>query len=255
VTRDHSRHAEDRVIELLGVGVPRTGGGWLLHRVCATLGAGEVTLVLSEDPGERGAVLDAITGRRVPDEGRVWVSRAPLMPGSRSQIRRLCGDVDPGTALVERRSLFWNAVAPVSGSRALGRLLRLPRRRERDAVLAALERVDLRGRADEPVGRLSSFDRMRFLIARALARGPRHLVVREPDTAVPPGDVGGLMALLRLVARGDRLGIVVSLADGAAGRGFADRLLLLREGLLVFDGPSEQLDDERGGWRVGMGTR
>ncbi len=239
------------MIELLGVGVPRETGGWLLHRVCATLESGEVTLVLSSDPEERGALLDTLTGRRVPDEGRVWVSRAPLMPGSRSRIRRLCGEVDPGAVLVERRSLFWNAVAPISGSGALGRLLRLPRRREREAVLAALDRVGLRARADEPVGRLSSFDRLRFLIARTLARGPRHLVVRDPDTAVAPGDLAALLAVLRLVARSDRLGVVVSLEGAEAGRHFADRLLVLREGLLVFHGRAESLDEERDAWVAG----
>jgi ABC-type phosphate/phosphonate transport system ATPase subunit len=233
------------MIELLGVGVPRERGGWLLHRVCATLEAGEVTVVLSADPAERIALLDAITGRRLPEEGRVWVSRAPLMPGSRGRIRRLCGDVDPEETLVERRSLFWNAVAPVSGSRALGRLLRLPRRRERDAVRAALERVGLRGRAEEPVGRLSPFDRMRFRLARALARSPRHLVVREPHDAVAPDDVGGLLALLRLIARTDRLGVVVSLPDGEDARRFADRVLVLDEGLLVYHGRPESLDEAR----------
>ena len=239
------------MIELLGAGVPRRNGGWLLHRVCATLEAGELTTVVSTDPDERRAVLDIIAGRYVPDEGRVWISRVPLMPTSTSRVRRLCGDVDPGATLVERRSLFWNAIAPASGPRALGRLLRLPRRREREAVLAALERVGLRGRADEPVGALSSFDRMRFLLARALARQPRNLVVRDPDTAVAPGDVGGLLALLRLVARSDRLAVIVSLADDAAGRTFADRVLVLREGLLAFHGRAEALDGERATGRAG----
>jgi ABC-type phosphate/phosphonate transport system ATPase subunit len=244
------------MIELLGVGVPRArGGGWLLHRVCATLEAGDLTLVLSTDPAERAVLLDAITGRRVPEEGRVWVSRSPLMAGSRSRIRRLCGEVDPTAPLVARRSLFWNALAPVSGSRTLGRLLRLPRRGERDAVLAGLERVGLRGRVDEPVGRLSAFDRVRFLIARALARNPRHLVVRDLDTAVAPAEVGGLLALLRLVARGDRLGVVVSLADGAAGRGFADRLLVLRAGVLVFHGLAARMDEAQAGRHTGALVR
>jgi ABC-type ATPase involved in cell division len=221
------------VIELLGVGVRRAGGGWLLHRVCTTLEAGDLTVVLSTAPEERLALLDAISGRRVPDEGRVWVGRAPLMPSSRSHIRRLCGEVDPAAPLLERRSLFWNALAPESGSWALGRLLRLPRRREREAVLAALEHTGLRGRADEPVRRLSPFDRVRFLIARALVRSPRYLAVRELDGAVAPGDVGGLLALLKLVARSGRIGVVVSLADGAAGRSVADRVLVLGDGVLV----------------------
>jgi hypothetical protein len=100
------------VIELLGIGVPRETGGWLFRHVCATLEAGEVTVVVSPDAEARRALLDALTGRRVPDEGRVWVSRAPVMPGSRRRIRRLCGEVDSQTQLARRRSLFWNAVAP-----------------------------------------------------------------------------------------------------------------------------------------------
>jgi ABC-type cobalamin/Fe3+-siderophores transport system ATPase subunit len=243
------------VIELLGVGVPRPAAGWLLHRVCATLEAGELTLVGSDDPAERAALLDAITGRRVPDEGRVWVSRVPLMPASRSRIRRLCGEVEPGAALAEHRSLFWNAVVPVSGPRALGRLLRLPRRGERQAVLAALERTGLRGRADEPVGRLSPFDRLRYLIARALARGPRHLVVRDPDAFVAAGDLGALLALLRLIARSERVGVVVSLAEAGPGRRFADRLLVLHEGVLVLHGRAGTLDDARAPWSAGALTR
>lgn len=99
-----------------------------------------------------------------------------------------------------------------------------------------------RGRADEPAGRLSPADRVRFLVARALVRSPRYLVVRDLHGAVSPGEVGALLALLGLVARSGRLGVVVSVADGAAERSLADRLLVLRDGLLVFPGPPERLD-------------
>ncbi len=132
------------MIELLGVGLPRDEGGWLLHRVCATLEAGELTVVVSDADEERRALLDAIVGRRVPEEGRVWVNRVPMMAGAAGRVRRLSGEVDPATGLVERRSLFWNALAPVTGPRALGRLLRLPRRREREAAVARLAAL-LRG--------------------------------------------------------------------------------------------------------------
>jgi ABC-type phosphate/phosphonate transport system ATPase subunit len=243
------------VIELLGVGVPRHDRGWLLHRVCATLEAGELTLVVGGDADERRALLDTITGRRVADEGRVWINRIPVMRESLGRVRRLCADIDPGASLVGHRSLFWNALAPSAGPRALGRLLRLPRRREREAVLAALDRAGLRARADESVATLSGFDRLRFLIARALARRPRHLVVRDPDTAIGSDQVGGLLALLRLLARGDRLGVVVSLADQTAGRAFADRVLVLGEGLLLFHGRPDALGEPSAAWNARVLTR
>src|SRR5262249_31727105 len=130
------------MIELLGVGVPRRDGGWLLRHICATLEAGELTTVLSADVEERRALLDTMTGRRLPDEGRVWLDGVPIMAASLARVGRLCGEVDAAAdGLVPRRSALWNALAPTSGPRALGRLLRLPRRRERDAVRGALERV------------------------------------------------------------------------------------------------------------------
>ena len=66
------------MIELLGVGAPREDGGWRLHRVCATFGRGEVTLVVSHLPEERDALLDAVVARLLPQEGRVWVARVPV---------------------------------------------------------------------------------------------------------------------------------------------------------------------------------
>jgi ABC-type uncharacterized transport system ATPase subunit len=255
VKSHHRGHAEGRVIELLGVGVPRRDGGWLLHRVCATLEAGELTVVLSCDAAERRTMLDAITGRRLPDEGRVWIDRVPVMPDSLSRVRQLCGDVDPADALLPRRSVFWNALAPASGPRALGRLLRLPRRRERDAVKAALERVGLRARIDEPVAALSAFDRLRLLVARALAGRPHHLVVRDPDTALSADESRALLVLLRMVARSDRFGVVVSLADCEAGREIADRVLFLHEGLLWRQGRLDPRSGPSGAGRMAAITR
>lgn len=238
------------MIELLGVSVSRRGRGWLLHRVCATLETGELTVVVSSDRAERAALLDTMAGRRVPEEGRAWISRVPVMAESLGRVRRLCGDIDPSAELVGHRSLFWNALAPATGPRTLGRLLRLPRRREREAVMLALERVGLRGRADERAGSLTPFDRLRFLVARALARRPRNLIVREPDTVIGPSEIGAVLALLRLLARSEHLSIVVSLADWEPSRSFADRVLVLGEGLLLFDGTVQAMEAPRAAWRA-----
>lgn len=232
------------MIELLGVGVRGRNGDWLLRGACASLHAGELTLIASESHEGRRALLDAVSGRRVPDEGRIWVNRVPLMPMTVSRIRALCAEVDGAAPLIERRSLYWNALAPVSGPRTLGRLLRLPRRREREHALTALARVGLRPRGGDPVSSLSAFDRMRFVVARALARRPRFVVVREPDRLLGD-DVGGLLALLRLLTREEGLGVVTSLAFGETGRLFADRTLVLAGGLLRPHGRVDTFTDER----------
>jgi ABC-type phosphate/phosphonate transport system ATPase subunit len=182
------------MIELLGVGAPREDGGWLLHRIYARFRRGEITVVVSRDPAERRTLLDAVTARIVPDEGRVWVNRLPVARDTVGRIRALVAEADLGRRPVERRSLLWNVLtAKAAAHRTLHGLLRLPRKSERQAALCALERVGLGGRATEAA------------------------------------------RVLRALAHRDRLAVVVGAATAAA-HGFADRLVVIAEGLLRYDG-------------------
>src|SRR5215470_17284757 len=209
------------MIELLGVGAPRQDGGWRLHRVCASFRRGEVTLVVSQLPEERDALLDAVAARFVPDEGRVWVSHVPV---SRDTIRRIRGmvvEADVHTRPVEHRSLLWNVlVAGKSGHRALPGLLRLPRKSERLAARRALERVGLAGREVETASGLNPVDRARLALAGALVSAPEVLVVREVDRGFDASEAALLRALLRSLAHRDRLAVLVSSATPAHAADF-----------------------------------
>ena len=174
---DHQGHEGPDVIELLGsafAGRARDAA----PRVCAARGR-------RPDAGPSRSRGAARTDRRRhgtpgPGRGTSLGEPRPLDAGQRVGSAGCAGWSIPGR-LVAHRSLFWNALAP-AGVRALGGLLR-SRRRDRDAVRTALERVGLRGRAEEPAAGFVA-DRLRFRIARALVHGPEHLVVREPDAVL-----------------------------------------------------------------------
>lgn len=233
------------MIELLGVGVHHRHGGWLVRNVCARLDAGELTLVVSPRPDERRALIEAVAGNRVPDEGRVWVNHVPLLRATARRLRGLCGLIELPGPLVGERSILWNALAPTRTVRALGGLLRLPRRRDRDAADVALERVGLRGRAHEPAAVLGVTDRLRLLVARALAQGPEHLVVSEPDAVLTPAELAVFIGLLRNIAERQRLGVMVSVAHAMDVWRLVDRLLVLDGGQLIFAGPPDDVAGAR----------
>ena len=240
------------MIELLGVGAPRAGGGWRLHRVCASFRRGEVTLVVSHLPEERDALLDAVGARIVPDEGRVWISHVPVSRDTVRRIRGMVVEADIHSRPVEHRSLLWNVlVAGKSGHHALHGLLRLPRKSERLAARRALERVGLGGRELETGAALGAGDRARLALASALVMTPEVLVVREVDRGFDTGDVGILRALLRSLAHRERLAVLASAAAPSGALGFADRLVAIADGLLVFDGAPSDFSGERVAWRFG----
>jgi phosphonate transport system ATP-binding protein len=240
------------MIELLGIGAPREDGGWRLHRVCATFGRGEVTVVVSNLPEERDALLDAVVARLLPEEGRVWIAHVPVSRDTVRRIRGMVADVDLRARPVEHRSLLWNVlVAGKSGQRALDGLLRLPRKSERLAAHRALERVGLGGRELETASSLGAVDRARLAIAGALVSAPDVLVVREIDGIVDGAEAPSLRAVLQSLARRERLAVLASAGTPVAAIGFADRLVAIADGLLVFDGAPADFSGQRVAWRFG----
>jgi ABC-type phosphate/phosphonate transport system ATPase subunit len=226
------------VIELLGVGVPASDGRWLLHRVCARLERGALTAVVAGAPAESGAFLDAVAGRAIPREGRVWVERRPLMPETAGRIRALVADVGGATPFALGRSALWNTL--VDSGHPLAGLLRLPRRTERLAALLALEAVGLGERARAPMSALTPAERLRVALARALSWKAVAVVLRDVDALLGADEAAALLALARAMARAHRLVTLASLASPALARTHADRLIVLAEGLLVFDGRARE---------------
>jgi ABC-type phosphate/phosphonate transport system ATPase subunit len=225
------------MLELLGVGVPRPDGGWLLHRVCARFERAEVVAVVSGRPEERKTLLDAIAGRVATSEGRVWVDGVPSMRGTGGRLRQLVGEVELPTLLVPHRSILWNVLAHrPARPHVLGSLQRLPGLARRGAAIRALRLVDLDGRLTDLASTLDPEAAARLSLARALLPGPRYLVIREPDHSLGGTDLAPLLARVGVLARLERLTALVSLSRPDAASHPVGRILALADGLLVFDG-------------------
>jgi ABC-type branched-subunit amino acid transport system ATPase component len=113
------------------------------------------------------------------------------------------------------------------------------------AALQSLERVGLDARATEAALGLGPVERARLTLACALSRTPAFLVVREIDDGFGPSDADTVRGILRALAHRDRLAIVAGAATPAAARGFADRLVVIAEGLLRYNGRPAEFSDDR----------
>jgi len=224
------------VIELFGVGIPREAGTWLFRRVTAGFEAGELTFIMSSDRSARLGLLDVAAAASISAEGRAWITGAPVMRETRKAIARRVGIVRPHSPRAARGSVLstvlacepWGLRRLLTGGRSVV---------ERDVALETLERVGLGPCALEPVATLDEWRRRRLAIARALIPRPDHLICREVDDDVSLSQAGDVLGALRTLARTERLPILVSAADLRLVSLFADRVLVLSDGALAFDGP------------------
>jgi iron complex transport system ATP-binding protein len=122
---------------------------------------------------------------------------------------------------------------------ALVALGRLPwRDRGEDAIEAALAALDLSTLRHRPASQLSGGERARVLLARVLAGEPRWILADEPLAALDLAHQVSLVTHLRGCAR-DGQGVVVVLHDLAIAMNHADRVLVLKDGHLIADGPPQ----------------
>jgi ABC-type cobalamin/Fe3+-siderophores transport system ATPase subunit len=227
---------EMSMIEFLGVGIPDERGGWLLHRACVRIEHSELVALVATQLHTGRAFLDAVAGRRIPLEGRIWIDRMPLMRDTQARIRGAVGDAGPDVRFTEYRSVLWNTL--VTPRTPLTGLLRFPRRAHRVAAARALAAVQLDARWRDPVASLTSLERAQLALARVLARGRRALILRDVDAALGYEDAAALLRLVRNVAHVERLAVVASVVSAPLARACADRVLVLADGRVGFDGPA-----------------
>ena len=113
-------------------------------------------------------------------------------------------------------------------------------RAERAAAAEAMARLRVDGLARRDFGALSSGERRRFLIARALAPDPGVLVLDEPSTALDFAAAAQLGAILRELVRAGRSLVLVTHHPGEIPPEIG-RVVLLERGRLVADGPKREV--------------
>ena len=112
---------------------------------------------------------------------------------------------------------------------------------ERAEAILALERLDLAHAALQRAGTLSGGQQQRVAIARALMQGPEIMLADEPIASLDPMNAGVVMDALRRINRENGITVLCNLHALDVARTYCDRIVGLREGRIVFDGPPDAL--------------
>ena len=185
-------------------------------------------------------VLDAVPGR-IEVHGEV-LQRDGRLAADVRRMRRGIGIIFQQFNLVGRLPVDVNVLTGLAADLPLWRaLVGRFTQEERARALDALEAVGLHDQAYQRASTLSGGQQQRAAVARSLVQGARLLLADEPVASLDPESTRRVMDLLMQINHQSGLTLLVSLHHVPLARRYCTRVLALREGSLVFDGPTTAL--------------
>ncbi|MGR9159787.1 amino acid ABC transporter ATP-binding protein [Rhizobium leguminosarum] len=207
---------------------------------------GEVVVILGPSGSGKSTMLRCVNFLENFDQGTITVdgrpvgykmvngARKPVSEVDNASLRQHVGMVFQSYNLFPHRTVLQNVMmGPV-------KVKGMDNSKARDIAMKLLAKVGMEHKADAYPGRLSGGQQQRVAIARALAMEPSVMLFDEVTSALDPELVGEVLKVMRELAEEGMTMIVVTHEMGFA-RGVADRVVFMDGGVVVEQGPPEEI--------------
>ena len=242
--RDLQTSYNDSVPVLRGVNLKIEQGEFV--GVIGLSGSGKSTLLRSINrliEVNAGAIIAPaalLDGRRNDSIDILKLSHSGLR-----HVRRRIGMIFQQFNIVKRLSVIDNVLSGGLGYQPAWRsTLRIFSQEKRRRALINLKRVGLLDHAYKRADELSGGEQQRVAIARTLMQEPAIILADEPVSSLDPKLSRVVLDILKRVCREDGITALVSLHTLELTREYADRVVGLKDGQIVFDGPTEDLTNK-----------
>ncbi len=220
-------------------------GDLALTDVSLEVDAGRVVALIGPSGAGKSTLLRCVNRLVEPTSGSIFLGDTELTRlrgGSLRAARRRIGMIFQEYALVERLTVMENVLSGQLGYVGFWRSFsrRFPQAAVDDAF-RLLDRVGLSDYVDKRADALSGGQRQRVGIARALIQRPDLLLVDEPTASLDPKTALQIMRLIVELSRERNLPVIINLHDVNLARTFADFIVGLRLGSLVFEGMAREI--------------
>ena len=212
-----------------------------LDGVDLDIAAGEFVMVIGQSGAGKTTLLRCLNRLVEPTAGDVLLNGARVTGASSEalrSVRRQIGVIFQQFNLVKRASVLENVLAGRLGHvPGLPSLLGRFPHKDRDLALACLRQVGLEEFASRRADTLSGGEQQRVAIARALAQEPKVVLADEPTASLDPKLTESIMGILQRINVERRLTLVVSQHMLETALTYGTRIVGLRQGRVIFDGP------------------
>ena len=236
------------ILEARGLSV-RFGGLVALDAVDVAVGAGETVGVIGPNGSGKTTLFNALTGLYAAAAGEVvFLGRSLAGLEAHAIARRGIARTFQASRLCLGLSVFDNILIGMHARRRTGLLDAVVRRgRARSEMGGAIQSAshllslfnrELPGRGFERVGQLPQIDRRRVEICRALAAGPKLLLLDEPSAGMNPEETAELMRDLQIVREEmPGLSVIIIEHDMFVIEGVSQRVVAFNYGRKIAEGP------------------
>lgn len=222
----------------------------VLNNINITIEPGEMVALIGASGSGKSTLLRHISGIMTGDKhcGSIAVSNRTVQKNGRIQsgvreIRTDIGMIFQQFNLVDRLQVLTNVMLGALGRVPLWRTgFNLFPEDVRNLALASLERVGILEKAFQRASNLSGGQQQRAAIARALVQQAKVLLADEPIASLDPESSRRVMEILREINTGEGMTVLVSLHQVDYAIRYCPRTIALKDGTVVYDGPSSSLN-------------
>ena len=234
-------------LSIKGLSKEYTRGKPVLRGISLDFAGSGFTAIIGPSGTGKSTLIRCINRLVEPTAGAILFQGRDLVSLSGQALRearRGIGMVFQEYNLVERLSVMENLLTGRLGYVApLKAWLRRFPQADIDEAFDLLETVGLSGFANQRADSLSGGQRQRVGIARAVMQHPKLLLADEPTSSLDPKTSVEIMTLMRDLGAAKNIPIIVNMHDVELARRFADRIVGMSEGRVVYDGAPADLVD------------
>ena len=219
-----------------------------IDNISFTVKDGEFVAVIGSSGGGKSSLMKAINLLVKPKSGSIKIDGEEMTELSSRKLRmkrRKIGFVFQDYNLIDRLSVIENVLTGRLGYKSsLKSLLGIFSKEEYENAEKALEKVGLSEKLFVRGDKLSGGQKQRVAIAKALVQEPKIILADEPVVSLDVNSSKIIMEYFKEINRVQGITVIINIHDVNIALKYADRVIALKKGKIVFDGKGSEITDD-----------